>query len=349
MRHRRVRSLARDLPPGSFALVMASGIVAIALSLTGHDTVALIPAGVTGAAYLLLVLLTGYRLITVRSALTADFRSRSRSIGHLTFVAGTNVVGVLALFRGWSAAAAALFTIAALAWLILGYLVPWAVLRNRRDDPALPEVNGTWFLWAVSSQSVAIAAADLEITYGGARDYLAALAMLAWALGVAQYAVVAVVLLLRFTNRPILPADLDPPYWVTMGALAITVVAGARITRMNSAPMVDATRTLIGGVSVIAWCVATWLIPALVAIGWWRHVRHRIPLRYERGLWSMVFPLGMYAVAGIYLGQADQLPLVQTIGSAWTWIATTVWATVLAASTRSLTGRSVTANHKRTP
>jgi len=341
MPDRRVRSLARDLTPGSFTVVMASGIVAIALSLTGHDRVALIPVIVTGAAYLLLVLMSGYRLITVPSALTADFRSRSRSIGHLTFVAATNVVGVLVLLRGWPAAAAALFTIAALAWLVLGYLVPWSVWLNRRNGPALPELNGTWFLWAVSSQSVAIAAAALEIVYVGARDYLAALAILAWALGVAQYAVVAVVLLLRFTTRPVYPADLDPPYWVTMGALAITVVAGARITQMNSAPMVDATRTLIGGLSVIAWCLASWLIPALVAMGCWRHVRHRIPLRYEPGLWSMVFPLGMYAVAGIYLGRADQLPLVRTIGSAWTWVAMSVWATVLAASTRSLIGRYV--------
>jgi tellurite resistance protein TehA-like permease len=209
-------------------------------------------------------------------------------------------------------------------------------------------VNGTWFLWAVSSHSVAIAAADLEVTYAGVRQYLAALAVLAWALGVVQYGVVVVVLLLKFANRPVRPADLDPSYWVSMGALAITAVAGAQITGMDSAPMVDATRAVIAGLSVITWCVATWLIPVLVAVGWWRHVRHRIPLRYEPALWSMVFPLGMYAVAGICLGRADDLPLVHTIGSAWSWVATAVWATVLAASTRVLPGGSVTANRRCT-
>ena len=334
----RLRSLTRDLPPGSFALVMASGIVAIALTLTGHDTLALIPVTVTGVGYLLLVLLTGYRVIAFRSALAADFRSRSRGVGHFTFVAGTNVVGVLVLLQGWSAAAATLFTIGALAWLVLGYLVPWSIVLNRRGGAVLSDVNGTWFLWTVSSQSVAIAAADLEVSYADARQYLAALAILAWALGVVQYGVVAVVLLLRITIRPLRPAELDPPYWVTMGALAITVVAGARITDMDSAPMVNATRNLIAGLSVIAWCVATWLIPPLLAVGWWRHIRHRIRLRYEPGLWSMVFPRGMYAVAGIYLGRANHLPLVLTIGSAWSWVATTVWAAVLIASTRVAPG-----------
>ena len=342
----RIRILARDLPPGSFALVMASGIIAIALELTGHHTVSLIPASVTGAGYLLLILMNGYRVIAFSSALVTDLRSRSRSVGHFTFVAGTNVVGVLAQLRGWPAAAIPLFTAGALAWLVLGYVVPWSMLLGRRDGSVLQGVNGTWLLWAVSSQSVAIAAADLEIAYDGVRQYLAALAILAWALGVVQYGVVVVVLLLRFIARPVHTADLDPSYWVTMGALAITAVAGAQITEMDSAPMVNVTRPVIAGLSVIAWCIATWLIPVLVAVGWWRHVRHRIPLRYETSLWSLVFPLGMYAVAGIDLGLADHLPLVQTIGSAWAWVATAVWATVLVASTRILPGGDVTPNRR---
>ena len=106
-----------------------------------------------------------------------------------------------------------------------------------------------------------------------------------------------------------------------MGALAITVVAGARIVEMDSAPMVDATRGLIAGLSVVFWGFATWLIPVLVAAGWWRHVQHRVPLRYEATLWSIIFPLGMYAVAGIYLGRADRLPLVEAIGTHWLWLA----------------------------
>jgi tellurite resistance protein TehA-like permease len=43
-------------------------------------------------------------------------------------------------------------------------------------------------------------------------------------------------------------------------------------------------------------------------------------------LWSIVFPLGMYAVAGIYLGRADQLPIVHRIGSLELWFAFAAWA-----------------------
>ncbi|MEE6282011.1 hypothetical protein [Georgenia sp. MJ170] len=92
------------------------------------------------------------------------------------------------------------------------------------------------------------------------------------------------------------PQDLE-------GACAITVLAGARIVEMVDAPMVTATRSLIGGLSVVFWAFANWLIPGLVAGGWWRHRTHRVPLKYQATLWSLVFPLGMYAVAGIYLGR----------------------------------------------
>jgi tellurite resistance protein TehA-like permease len=117
-----------------------------------------------------------------------------------------------------------------------------------------------------------------------------------------------------------------------MGACAITVLAGARIVEMDNAPMVDVTRGLVAGASVMFWAFATWLIPALVAAGWWRHGQNRLPLRYEATLWSIVFPLGMYAVAGLYLGQADSLPIVEGIGRAWlVAVALPVWAVTFGA------------------
>jgi len=105
---------------------------------------------------------------------------------------------------------------------------------------------------------------------------------------------------------------------------------------MADAPMVAATRGLIAGASVVFWAFGSWLIPALVAAGWWRHVVHRIPLRYEATWWSIVFPLGMYGVAGHYLGHADHLPIVHTIGEDETWVALTVWVLVFASMLVSL-------------
>jgi tellurite resistance protein TehA-like permease len=159
-----------------------------------------------------------------------------------------------------------------------------------------------------------------------ARRELALLAVCSWSVGAILYAAAGIFVAARLLLYPLRPTDLTPPYWVAMGATAITVVAGARIVEMADAPMVNATRGLVAGVSVVFWAFGSWLIVPLVAAGWWRHVVHRIPLRYEATWWSVVFPLGMYGVAGQYLGVADGLPIVEGIGTYETWVALTVWA-----------------------
>ena len=60
----------------------------------------------------------------------------------------------------------------------------------------------------------------------------------------------------------------------------------------------------------------------------------RISLRYEATLWSIIFPLGMYAVAGIYLGEADELPVVGMIGRVELWVALVAWVLVFVAMAR---------------
>src|SRR5690606_11027795 len=93
---------------------------------------------------------------------------------------------------------------------------------------------------------------------------------------------------------------------------------------------------LVAGLSVMFWAFATWLIPVLFAAGVWRHWAHKVPLRYEATLWSICFPLGMYAVAGIYLGRADGLPLVGAIGRLELWLALAVVTLVMLAMVRHL-------------
>jgi tellurite resistance protein TehA-like permease len=88
---------------------------------------------------------------------------------------------------------------------------------------------------------------------------------------------------------------------------------------------------LVAGASVVFWAFGTWLIPPLVAAGVWRHIVHRIPLRYEAPLWSVVFPLGMYAVGSHYLGQTDHLPIVSAIGASESWTALAAWAVTFVA------------------
>jgi tellurite resistance protein TehA-like permease len=94
--------------------------------------------------------------------------------------------------------------------------------------------------------------------------------------------------------------------------------------------MIDAARSLIGSTVVIFWCFAAWLIPMFAGAGIWRHVVHRVPLRYTPALWSMVFPLGMFAVASIRLGRVDHIPAVEAVGTGFLVVAVIAWLAVTA-------------------
>ncbi|HET8599778.1 MAG TPA: tellurite resistance/C4-dicarboxylate transporter family protein [Segeticoccus sp.] len=333
----RVQQAVRGLTPGYFALVMASGILSIGMHLAGRVTMSLALLVVCGIAYVSLVVLTLWRLMAYRDAIVDDFIDPGRAFGFFTFIAGTNVFGVRLALDGLHTVTAGLLAVAALTWVVLGYVIPWTAVLSRTQRPVITAANGTWFIWVVASQSVAASAATLEpMATGYTRDVLAVVAVFSWSVGVFLYASAGVFVAARMLLYELRPIDLSPPYWVAMGAAAITVLAGARIVEMADAPMVAATRGLISGASVVFWAFATWLIPVLVAAGWWRHWRHHIPLGYEATLWSIIFPLGMYAAAGLYLGRADHLPIVSGIGHGELWVAFAAWVLTFVAMVRNL-------------
>lgn len=317
------------LAPGYFALVMASGIISVGLELEGFHAFSAILLAVCVIAYGVLVALNAVRLAAFRRPLRADFMHPGRAFGFYTFVAGTNVLGVRLAMTGAHWATAALLAVAGLAWFVLGYVIPWTAVLGRDERPVVKDANGTWFIWCVASQSVAVACATLEPLAGSWKAALALLAVVAWSVGIILYAAVGIFVSLRLMMYRIRPEDLGPAYFVAMGAMAITVLAGARIVEMADAPMVAVTRGLVAGASVVFWAFASWLLPVLIAAGCWRHLVKKVPLSYEPGLWGVIFPLGMYAVAGIYLGRADRLPVVELIGRTELWVAVGAFAVTI--------------------
>ncbi len=333
---RPLQAAVRGLNPGYFALVMATGIVSIAMQNHGVPVLSDLLLAIAALCYVVLIVLNTWRAVRFRDAFAADLADPRRAFSLFTFVAATDVVGTRLAVSGYRTVAFVLLVGGSLAWVGLGYVVPWTAALGHAHRPVLRAANGTWFIWVVASQSVAVLAAALEPALSQGRRELALLAVFSWSVGVFLYAAVGVAVATRMLLYPLEPEDLTPPYWVAMGATAITVVAGARITQMADAPMVNATRGLISGTSVVFWVFGTWLIPPLVAAGVWRHVIRKVPLRYEATLWSIVFPLGMYGVGGHFLGQADDLPIVKAIGADESWFALGAWTVTFAAMLRHL-------------
>lgn len=326
----RLRRAIRDLDPGCFAVVMATGIVSVAVVDLHLRTVSLGLLGIAGAIYVVLVAASVWRVVAFPEAVRSDLADAARSFGALTFVAATDVLGDGLEQHGWRTPAWILLGVGSVSCLVLGVLVPCEALRAGRHRLASAHVNGTWFLWIVSCQSVALLMAFLQPTAGHGGQTLAHLAVVLWCAGIVGYAVVASLVVVGLVRDGLRPHALTPPYWVAMGAIAITIVAGSRIVGMEAALSARANAR-IEELCLVLWLICTALVPLLIAVGVWRHVVHRIPLRYEPAFWSLVFPVGMYSVAGQYLGAVDGRGALASVGTDGAWVALVVWAVVFGA------------------
>ena len=283
--------------PGYFALVMATGIVAIAAQQLDIHWLADVLYAIAAVAYVVLAVLVVARLALYPRLLYADLTSHAKGFAFLTIVAGTNVLGAASgLVHGWWGLASTLWWVSLPLWVVLVYCTLFAVVL-RPDKPGLERgINGTWFLLTVSVESIAVLGA-LRL----ARDPSDALAfgcLVAFTLGFLLYLIVMTMVFLRWTFQPLEPDEADPPAWIAAGAVAITVLAGSNLLTASAvSARIERMVPFLEGIVTLAWATATFWFPLMIAIGVWRHIVRRVPLRYTPAFWAMVFPLGMYGAA----------------------------------------------------
>jgi tellurite resistance protein TehA-like permease len=145
------------------------------------------------------------------------------------------------------------------------------------------------------------------------------------------YLLIITLIFYRFSFRPMAAMDLTPPYWINMGAVAITTMAGARLLfHTGNWKLLEDMHSFLQGFTLFFWAAATWWIPLLLVLGDWRHIVKRVPLAYHPAYWAIVFPLGMYTAATFQLASVLQLSFLLTIPRFFIYVALAAWIIVFA-------------------
>ena len=213
---------ARNLPPAAFAPVMATGIVSQGLAAAGAPRTSDALLAVAMALYAGLLAGLVWRVARHPRDVAADLRDTGRVFGFFTFVAGSDVLAARLAHGPWRSAAAPLTLVAVpVCAVLLGCAA--RVVRGIGAGGAVRRAEGTWFLCVVGIQSAVLAVA------GPAPGRGLPGTAIAWAAGLLLYAAVATLVARRLLRFGVPPRELSPPYWIAMGACAISLLAGARL------------------------------------------------------------------------------------------------------------------------
>jgi tellurite resistance protein TehA-like permease len=312
-------------------MVMATGIVSIASHLMGIVRIGVALFWLNILFYIVLWILSAVRCARYPRRVMEDFLHHGRSVGFFTTVAATCVLGSQCLIVGgfWNVAAA-LWFVGIFLWATLTYAII-TVLTVKQTKPALAEgINGGWLLPVVAAQSVAVLGAQLSGGFTSHQHIVLLFCLVVWLGAGMLYIWIISLIFYRYTFFTISPSDLAPPYWINMGAVAISTLAGTMLLAATEhSALLRELSPFIKGMTLLFWSTATWWIPMLVILGIWRHVYRRFPLRYDPLYWGAVFPLGMYTACTFRLTRVMDVPALAWIPHLFIYIALAAWALTL--------------------
>lgn len=318
----------KDLYPGYFAMTMATGIISIAFFLHNNIILSNSFMVITLITWLVMFYLYSWRLIKYPKAVFNDLANPKTTFIFFTFVAATDICGVLLHQHGYSSLAILCWFVAFSYWAILMYF-SFTVLCFAHKDREVNIMHGGWLILIVGTQSLVLLGTKIAADLGQYAAYMMVEIYMLWALGIIFYAVLVTLFCYRIFFKTMNATDCSPLMWVIMGAAAISANAGSRLLLTDPIiPMLANLHATVQLISIMLWTWATWWIPLLVIMGIWTHYYRKVPLLYSPMQWSIVFPLGMYTVATNNLALSSQFTPLLLLTEGMLWIAFSAWVII---------------------
>lgn len=345
----------KNLHPAYFAMVMSTGIVSIAFDGLGFEPIGYALFVLNVATYAVLLPMFVARMVLFTDTFINDLITPRRSWGYFTFVVGTNTLGSqFVIFHDHLLIPQLLWILGLGSWVGFMYAI-YVNLIAYHHDSIERTIDGAALLTVVSTQSVTVLGSLIANSFGAYAGFVYIISLTHFAAGWVLYLIVVILVTYRLLFRPLSPEDWTGPYWICMGAVAITTLAGSNmLLHLNMGDLAAATLVI----TYLAWAIGAWWIPIQLYLDVWKFYRLNIsgdrPLWitlfpwfrlgfgdeqyhfYEPPSWGRVFPMGMFTAATIALSTASGFNTLYNIPALWGWFALVVWSLTFVGTLRAL-------------
>lgn len=316
------------MSPAYFGMVMATGIVSLAADMLGMAPLARGLFHLNIAMYGVLWVLMVTRAVFWPRRFCGDLVDHLRGWGFFTAVAASGILGEQFLtLAGNERAAWLLWGVALGLWVCLTYVIFIALIIKPGKPSLRRGINGGWLLAVVATQSLA-SLSLLLVPYASPPQQIEMVffALSMWLWGGMLYIWMVSLIFYRDTFFRFSPGDLVPPYWINMGAMAISALTGSMlILHAGRIPYLASLEPFLKGFTIFYWATGTWWIPMLAVLEIWRHGYRRFPVQYDALYWGAVFPLGMYAASTHQMGRAMGFAFLDPIARVFLYVALAAW------------------------
>lgn len=327
------REAIRQFTPNWFAATMGTGILAIALALVSKNWPALFAIGEMAwiGNIVLFCLFSG--LYAARWLLFTH--EAKRVFGHSTvsMFFGTIPMGLATLINGalifgiprWGAAtmvpvAEGLWWFDAALSLACGVLIPY--LMFTRQEHRIDQMTAVWLLPVVAAEVAASSGALLapHLVATDARFLVLIASYALWAYSVPVALSILVLLILRLALHKLPHENMAASAWLALGPIGTAALGmlllGADAPGIFAAHGLAKVGEVAQGIGAIAgilfWGLGLWwMVLALLITA--RYFKGSVP--FNLGWWGFTFPLGVYAVATLRLGETLRMSFFSTFGS----------------------------------
>ncbi|KQO66509.1 TDT family transporter [Methylobacterium sp. SD274] len=346
------RDVVRQFTPNWFTVVMGTGVVALTLDRlpATHALLAPVPLGLWLASVVLFAtfcLVYGARWIFYFDGARRIFGHSTVSMffGAIPMALATLLNGLLIF--GPPYLGAETVRIALPLWwfdvalaLICAVAIPY--LMFTRQEHRIDQMTAVWLLPVVTAEVVAVSGGLLAPALSGESQQLAVIvtSFVLWGVSVPLALSILAILVLRMALHNLPPREMAASSWLSLGPLG-TGALGLLVLGQAGGPIL-AAGGFAGAPEILR---ITGLIGALILWGygaWWFLLSLAVTVRYLRagvpfnlGWWGYIFPLGVYALATLRIGEVTALSGFAWLGAGLVGLLTLLWLIV---SVRTLRG-----------